>query len=134
MSALNAVRRKKLSAFSFPFPFSSSIILSNWAYVRRGRIGHLNFPIHIMTPQQIPPHQHQQYRSQPPSPTSQIQVVSHAFILPLNINTSPHNHHHTTPCAMPCTDPCTARLAHHHMPNPTPPDVGPVGLHDTAAI
>ena len=29
--------------------------------------------------------------------------------------------------------PCTAQLAHHHIPILTPPNPGPVGLHDTAA-
>ena len=32
------------------------------------------------------------------------------------------------------TDSCTAWLAHQHMPNPTPPDIGPPALHDTAAL
>ena len=43
----------------------------------------------------------------------------------------------TTPGTKPCTThammPCTARLARHHIPNPTPPNTGPLGLHDTAA-
>ena len=42
-------------------------------------------------------------------------------------NLNPPMHHH------PCTDPCTAMLAHHHIPNPTPPDIYILGLQDTAA-
>ena len=44
---------------------------------------------------------------------------------PSNIQTPYH-----TP--MPCTNTCTAQLARHQIPNPTPPNTGPSGLHDTA--
>ena len=42
-----------------------------------------------------------------------------------------HNTMH--PCTMPITNPCTTQLARHHTTNPTPPEIGTVGLHNTAA-
>ena len=42
----------------------------------------------------------------------------------------PYTH---APIIHPCTDPRTARLARHHIPNPTPPDIYALLLHDTTA-
>ena len=54
-----------------------------------------------------------------------------AYLTP-NPPTSPHHAMH-----QPGTDamhhPCTAQLARHHIPNPTPPNTDPSALHDTAA-
>ena len=66
-----------------------------------------------------------------PSPTSPIQVV-YPCIFPTT-TTTPHQHITKPHTHAPCTIPCTTQLARHHIPNPTPPNRGASGLHDTAA-
>ena len=94
-------------------------ILFDWRMALRTPLHDYHTNLTITTQNQNP---------QCPSWTSPIQVV-HPCIFH-----TPTTHHPTMhPCTMPCIDPITAQLACHQNPNPAPPNLGPVQLHDTAA-
>ena len=75
-----------------------------------------------MIPHQLPPNHHHHHQIRPP-PMPKSNLTNPSSIPPC-----------TMPCTNQCTDPCTAQLAHHQNPNPTPPNLGPVELHDAAAL